>query len=446
MESSPPWCGLMKKPSRVESSSARSRPRRAGCSISTARFWHKSDLPYGIRIHINEDDDWPFHDDFGGTAQTDAEGRFTIPGLVPGQTYHVAMELTEKSWTGVSILTPRAAGRLDLGELRIDTVVNRPHVPPTPEKRAADAFFASTTASIPASLQKDRTMLEARREHTRPLLLFGKPDDAACIDLFRAFNEEGARTALSGFSHDLPQPRELRWEFELACFDTRMPGAQQLGEALGLRLHLESAPLLVTLANDGSLDSKYRLRLDGEWKLDRHFLSMFLLKQKLATRDAEKMLAEALEKAKAENKRVFLIFSASWCGPCRQLERLLDTQKAELERHYVFVKPDISRDDDAVTLRDTIPGEPERRDPLVRDPRRGRQGADHLEQSEINRAVRFDQRGFPGQSQRHGPLHQDAQADRPCPVRRNAFRLAKGRREGVARVVHRRVPEYFSHG
>ncbi len=69
MESSPAWCGLMKKPSRVESSSARSRPRQAGSSISTARFWHKSNLHYGIRIHEDEDDDRPFHDDFGGTAK-----------------------------------------------------------------------------------------------------------------------------------------------------------------------------------------------------------------------------------------------------------------------------------------------------------------------------------------------------------------------------------------
>ncbi len=114
-------------------------------------------------------------------------------------------------------------------------------------------------------------------------------------------------------------------------------------------------PLLVTLAKDGLLDSKYRLRLNEDGKLDRHFLSIFLLGQKLARRDAEKMLAEAIQKAKAENKRVFLIFSASWCGPCRQLERLLDTQKVELERHYVIVKPDISRDYHAETLRARYP-------------------------------------------------------------------------------------------
>ena len=90
-------------------------------------------------------------------------------------------------------------------------------------------------------------------------------------------------------------------------------------------------------------------------KLDRRVLSTFLLGQKLAARDAEKMLADALLKAKAENKRVFLIFSASWCGPCRRLARLLDTQKAELERHYVFVKLDIDRDEHAESLRDRYP-------------------------------------------------------------------------------------------
>jgi len=36
--------------------------------------------------------------------------------------------------------------------------------------------------------------------------------------------------------------------------------------------------------------------------------------------------------------------SASWCGPCRMLARFLAANKAELDRHYVFVKIDISGD------------------------------------------------------------------------------------------------------
>ena len=84
-------------------------------------------------------------------------------------------------------------------------------------------------------------------------------------------------------------------------------------------------------------------------------MSSFLFNQKLTARNAENMLAEALSQAKTDNKKVFLIFSASWCGPCRRLARLLDTQKPELEQHYVFVKLDIDRDDYAGSLRDRYP-------------------------------------------------------------------------------------------
>ena len=63
------------------------------------------------------------------------------------------------------------------------------------------------------------------------------------------------------------------------------------------------------------------------------------------------MLAEGLAKAKAEDKRVFLIMSASWCGPCRMLARFLVANKAELDRHYVFVKLDVSRDTHAESIK-----------------------------------------------------------------------------------------------
>jgi hypothetical protein len=67
-------------------------------------------------------------------------------------------------------------------------------------------------------------------------------------------------------------------------------------------------------------------------------------------------LAEALEKAKGEGKRVFFIASASWCGPCRLLSRFLAAHKHELERHYVFVKLDISRDEHADSVRKRLQG------------------------------------------------------------------------------------------
>jgi hypothetical protein len=97
--------------------------------------------------------------------------------------------------------------------------------------------------------------------------------------------------------------------------------------------------------------------LDKKEKLDGDALTAFLLKHKLPTRDAEKMLAEALRKAREEGKHVFFIASASWCGPCRLLSRFLAARKEMLGKHYVFVKLDISRDKHAETVRKRIQGD-----------------------------------------------------------------------------------------
>ena len=126
---------------------------------------------------------------------------------------------------------------------------------------------------------------------------------------------------------------------------------RELAKELGVPAGKDGPPILAVLDAEGALVATHELRLDDKHKLDGPALAAFLRKHKLAERDAEKMLAEAREKAKTENKRVFFIASASWCGPCRLLSRYLAEHKGELERHYVFVKIDISRDQHADDVR-----------------------------------------------------------------------------------------------
>jgi thiol:disulfide interchange protein len=62
--------------------------------------------------------------------------------------------------------------------------------------------------------------------------------------------------------------------------------------------------------------------------------------------DGSKQIADALAKAKKENKRVLLQFGANWCGWCHKLHGLFNTDKAiseKLKSDYVVVLVDVNK-------------------------------------------------------------------------------------------------------
>lgn len=315
------------------------------------------ELRYGIRIYDGEPGNSPFSDNFGGKATTDAQGRFALAGLVPGEPYQVSLQLDEHSSRSATEVTAKGPGPVDLGDVLVDPDPPKPYVPPTPAKRTAEAFAARR--SEPPRERLANVLAEARREYTRPLLLLGRPADPACIELYRLFHEEPARAGAEGDQAGVARrPKsaaELRWEFELAALDVDRPEVRRFADELGVAAGEGAAPVLVVLDADGSVAATRALRPDAAGTLDGRSLGAFLAEHKRPTRDAERMLAEALTEAKAADKRVFFILSASWCGPCRLLSRFLAEHKDELARHYVFVKLDISRDDHADTVGGRFP-------------------------------------------------------------------------------------------
>src|SRR6266542_961868 len=55
--------------------------------------------------------------------------------------------------------------------------------------------------------------------------------------------------------------------------------------------------------------------------------------------------AKALEVAKKENKRLFIDFSATWCGPCQQLkETLNDPRVVRALQDHVVLLVDVDKD------------------------------------------------------------------------------------------------------
>ena len=298
----------------------------------------------------------PFSWHFGGTTTTDGAGAFRLVGLVVGETYEITTSDDEdyRTFTAKTKVTPTDPSPIALGDVPIDLSPPKPYVPPTPAQLAGESFAARKEKTPREKL--DYVLTEAKREYTRPLLLFGGPKDPACVDLFRSFDERSGNEETAKGKPQLKSPGDLRWEFELATLDASQADVKALAKDLGVPLGDAEPPRLAVLSDEGKLTATYPLRLGDGKKLDARTLGAFLLEHKLPTRDAETMLEEGLAKAKAEHKRVFLIMSASWCGPCRMLARFLTANKAELGRHYVFVKLDVSRDTHASVLQERYEG------------------------------------------------------------------------------------------
>ena len=58
---------------------------------------------------------------------------------------------------------------------------------------------------------------------------------------------------------------------------------------------------------------------------------------------ADEVMAQAKTSASAEHKNIMLVFSASWCGPCRMFEALLKDSKTGpiIDRYFVIASLDV---------------------------------------------------------------------------------------------------------
>jgi hypothetical protein len=77
-------------------------------------------LDWGRKVFVDEEPTvWTTH--FGGRVETDAEGRFTLTGLVVGQSYGVSFP-SDSLFHLVTTVEPRQPGPIDLGTVRAGTL------------------------------------------------------------------------------------------------------------------------------------------------------------------------------------------------------------------------------------------------------------------------------------------------------------------------------------
>ena len=208
----------------------------------------------------------------------------------------------------------------------------------TATKAASRADIYDPKADATAAVSE--AAAKAGRDHKRVLLMFGGNWCGWCHKLHDLFES------------DREIAQVLSDEYLLVMVDTEAPGGEQLLEQCKWRLSDEEAakgvgfPFLTILDDEGEI--LVAQRTDPLEVGDHHDpakVLAFLTEHKAEPADACEVLRSAIERASAEDKRVFLQFGAPWCGWCHRLEDFLARPEiAEImAEDYVIVKVDTDR-------------------------------------------------------------------------------------------------------
>ncbi len=126
----------------------------------------------GIRIYMGEPPNAAFSTRFGGSARSDASGRFVLEGLVPGEEYDFNQGHDERTGRTLYLTQAKAvkAETVQLGDVRPPKIIYET----TPGEKAAEFF--SHHGHLTERMEKAQA--EAVRRHLRVLVIVGDPREA----------------------------------------------------------------------------------------------------------------------------------------------------------------------------------------------------------------------------------------------------------------------------
>ena len=291
-------------------------------------------------IRIGEENG-PFMQGFPVSAKTDADGRVTLTGLVVGAKYdlNVVSQVDAggraRSWQTLGKAEPQAAEELSLGELRIP----KPYRPPTVDDDIERAYGHKDPEARLKQLLND-----AKLGYYHVLVVAADPKGAAGRRYFE----------ICHFSMDGPEERpDKLHEFLVLAVDPnrgsdllaeyKLPTPTEKDEAAFAILNADGAIVAKASSDDLSKQGKLNAKLLGE----------FLENRETPLPNARRLLADAMEQAKQEDKRILVQVGGPGCGWCVVLARYLDEQKPLIGKDYLHVKID-SRMPEAQELVDEL--------------------------------------------------------------------------------------------
>jgi thiol-disulfide isomerase/thioredoxin len=191
--------------------------------------------------------------------------------------------------------------------------------------------------SADAAAQIEQALKIAKRDNKRVLLQFGANWCGWCHKLHELIKT------------DQDIKKTLSFEYEVVMIDVDNRGGPRRNQAVNDRYGnpiKHGLPVLVVLDADGKqLVTQETGSLEKGAEHDPAKVLAFLNQWKPSPASAEEALTTALSQAKRENKRVFVQFSAPWCGWCHKLSDYLsrDDVSKVFTAAFVPVKIDVDR-------------------------------------------------------------------------------------------------------
>ena len=264
---------------------------------------------------------------FGGQATTDSQGKFKLESLAPNWKYKVSLPAApEGSIPNLTTVIAKPGESKDLGDLK-KPAPYKPYVEPTLEERIQTAFTVEGTPL--ERLSRGLTIAKLVDQHL--LVVFGQPEHPSIRSLMDIrFNDAEFRPFRDDY-RPMAIPTDVK----------HLSDAKALAKHLSIELNeaQQDFYLVVVDANGKTIVTTGLDELATKNELSKEKLFDLLRQHQTQPIDARKLLDDALKRAVKEDKRVLVQETATWCGPCHRLSRLLNSNRI-WEEDYIWIKMD----------------------------------------------------------------------------------------------------------